>query len=506
MAYIHLPEGAELPPPYRKATPEVVLEMLTLGALVYEVVQTQRSEEEARAKAADYAKEIQRLQASKEAEVVALKTRYERDTAALKAVVEERAVAEKELLRAQQETVLNQTRTELRAAEGRLAELQARKAAADADVQAQLQRALATEHAASERLLAAKDAELARVLSEKEAAEADRRAIQVLLKEKFHALTEEIRRKPANSKEKGSLFEAAIDDLVRLSWGAVEGFSIADHSARGHRGDRIVTLGGQTVLLECKDYCDVVPKSEVDKFFKDVATNHAVQIGILISRTTAIQGYSSRSALDFVIQEGKLHVFVNEFERLESATTMSVLLGWVRYWKQIQTPATEGEDKATAIRTIKELVERATVAKRELAVHASHLDDFKAWSKRNADDTYKQLQQALLTLQRGSATQEVLDMKEIKEIKEIKDNPVQNTISFNSPFKYGPEDTEWIAQVKDVTKEGGSMRIADIAKAIASKTNLSIPLVRGRIGVLFHESALKKVAGLPTVVLGLSAV
>jgi hypothetical protein len=498
-----LPSGAEVPPAYRKATPEEAFEMLSLGALVYEVVQTQRSEEDARERAAAYAKELQRIQASKDADVAALKSRYERETATMRAALEEKAAADCAVLRLQQETTLHQTRSELRAAEGRLAELQARKAAADADVAAQLRHAVGSEHAASERLLAAKDAELRRVLAEKEAAEADRRAIQALLKDKFHALTEEIRRKPASSKEKGALFEAAIDELVRLSWGAVEGFSIADYSARGHRGDRIVTLNDQTILLECKDYCDVVPKSEVDKFFKDVATNHAIQIGILISRTTGIQGFSSRSSIDFLIQEGKLHIFVNEFDRLEEKTTMSVLLGWIRYWKQIQKPATEGEDKAAALRTIKELVDRATVAKRELAVHAAHLDDVKSWTKRTIDDMFKQLQQALLTLQRGP---------EIEAFSAVR-MPTENTVSSGtataatgspgSPFKPEMEDTEWAMRVREVTREGPSVELAEIAKVLSAKLKVSVPLVRGHLGTLFQDSFLQKVPGLPTVVRGL---
>ena len=492
MALVHLviPEGTEPPPIYKKATPEEVLEMLTLGALVHELVLTQRSEDDAKARAADYAKELQRLQVAKETEIAALKVRYEKDTAAMRLVLEEKAAADKELTRLQQESTLRQ----VRAAEGRIAELQERKAAADADVQAQLQRIRESEHAASERILAAKEAELCRVLAEKEGAEADRRAMAALLQEKLTTLTEEIRRKPATSKEKGALFEAAIDDLVRASWGAVEGFSIADHSARGHRGDRIVTVGDQTVLLECKDYGDVVPKSEVEKFYKDVSTNHAIQIGIMISRTTAIQGFSTRTAIDFVIQEGKLHVFVNAFDRLETTTTLSVLLGWIRYWKQIQKPATDGEDKATAIRTVAELVERATVAKRELAVHTTHLDDFKAWSKKQADDTYKQLQQALLTLQRGTRTEE----------------PVRNTVSSTSGSLFQrtvPEDADWIERIKSVTQEGGEARLSDIAKAVAAGLpNVSVPVVRLRIESVIHESALKKIVGFPTVVLGLRIV
>jgi len=497
--YVRIPDGAELPPAYTTAPPEVVLEMLLLGSLAHEVVHTQRSEAEAKAKAADYGKRIAALQAAKESEVAALKARYEKETATIKAVLEEKAAAERGVLLLQQETALHQSRSEVRAVEGRLAELQERKAVAEADIQTQLQRALSVEREASERILAAKEAELRRVLAEKDAAEVDRRAIQVLLKEKVHALTEEMRRKPATSKEKGSLFEAAIDELVRSSWGAIEGFTIADYSARGHRGDRIVTLGDQTILVECKDYSDVVPKSEVDKFFKDVATNHAIQVGVMISRVTPIQGFSTRTAIDFVIQEGKLHIFVNEFDRLDSATTLALLLGWIRYWKQIQKPATEGEDKATAIRTIKELVERSTVAKRDLVAHLAHLDDFKAWSKRNAEDLNRQLQQALLTLQRGSSDSSRSNSSRSESKHTARAHNTVESSLFNPA-----EDAVWIERVQSVTQKGDSVRVGDLARAVAAATGVSVSVARARVEAVFQESALKKAAGFPTVVVGLA--
>ena len=182
---------------------------------------------------------------------------------------------------------------------------------------------------------------------------------------------------------------------------------------------------------------------------------------------------------------------------------MSVLLGWIRYWKQIQKPATEGEDKAAALRTIKELVDRATVAKRELAVHAAHLDDVKSWTKRTIDDMFKQLQQALLTLQRGP---------EIEGSSAVR-MPTENTVSSGtataatgspgSPFKPEMEDTEWAMRVREVTREGHSVELAEIAKVLSAKLKVSVPLVRGHLGTLFQDSFLQKVPGLPTVVRGL---
>ena len=498
--HLTLPVEAELPEAFLKATPDVAYEMLMLGALVYETVQTQRSEADAKERAAAYAKEIATLKATKEAEVAALKARYQQETATIQATLEKQKAAELAVLQErhmmeqrQKDAAHHSIVTELRGTEGRLAELAARKASVDAEFQAQIQHIKATEFAASERIVAAKDAELRRLVAEKEAAEAERRASQTTiqaLSERIHALTEAIHRKPATAKEKGSAFEAHIDELVRQCWGAIEGFSIADVSTRGHIGDRIVTVGRgdlQTILLECKDYSDIVPRSEVEKFFKDVSTNHKVQIGIFISRATAIQGHSHRNAIEFVIQSEKLHIFVNAFDKLEPLTTMAVLMGWIRYWSLVQKPATDVEDKAAAIRIISDLVEKSTQAKRDLAVHISHVDDFKAWVKRQMDDSGRQLQQALLDLQRGV-------------------QPTSNVLVTDSSSSFydvagDAKKQKWIETVKAVLVPGSSVKLSDIADRLSSESMSSVA-VRSHIEPLFLESVLEKKKGFPTLVLG----
>ena len=106
---------------------------------------------------------------------------------------------------------------------------------------------------------------------------------------------------------------------------------------------------------------------------------------------------------------------------------------------------------------------------------------------------FKQLQQALLTLQRGP--------------EEEAKGPIENTVSLGgspvSPFKPEMEDNEWAVRVREVTREGHSVELAEIAKVLAAKLKVSVPLVRGHLGSLFQESFLQKITGLPTLVRGL---
>ena len=492
-----LPDGAELPAAYTKATPEEVYEMLVLGALVKEVVVTQKSEEDARARAAAYTQDIARVQATKEADVAALKARYEKETAAIKAAVEAQAAAERALAAQTQETAKRQqeaTVQQLRALEGRLAELTARKTAADADVEAQLARVRAAELAASERILTAKDAELQRLVKDKEAAEADRRLYLVrtqALEERLAALTEALHKKPATAKDKGAAFEAAMDELLRQQWGAADGFSIADVSQRGHIGDRLVTLGSaggsavgiQTILLECKDYGDTVPKTEVDKFFKDVSTNHKVTVGLMVSRRTPIQGHSAHSAIEFCVHEGKLCLFVNAFDRLDAASTVAQWLAWIRYWALTQKPSTEVEDKAEAIRTIKELVDKAQADARTLTEHLRHLDELKQFVKRTADETHRRLLEALVGLQRGAEV---------------------SASSHGELFKEAPTEgeAEWIAAIRAATEPGMGVKLSDLAERLSTE-KIKGERARNLVEAALHPSAVLRQPGKATMVLGL---
>lgn len=496
-AVLPLPDGAEVPSAYLKATPDEVLEMLVLGALVKEVAVTQTSEHDAKERAAEYAKEIARVQAAKDADVAALKARYERDTAAMKAAVDAQASADRALAAQAREAATRQhdaTTQQVRALEGQLAELTARKAAADADVAAHLRRVREADLAASERILAAKDAELQRLVRDKEAAEADRRLFlgrAQALEDRLAALTEALHRKPATASDKGAAFEAAMEDLLRQQWGAAEGFSIADVSQKGGIGDRLVTIGGpggvQTVLLECKDYGDVVPKKEVDKFFKDVTTHHKVTVGLMISRRTPIQDHSNHSAIEFVVQEGKLCLFVNAFDRLDAASTAAQCLAWIRYWTLIQKPSTEVEDKAEAIRVVKDLVDKAQEDSRKLTDHLRHLDELKVFVKRTADETHRRLLDALVGLQRGS------DVRS----KEGAQGPL-----FVHKEDVTEQEKAWMDRVVAATEPGRGLSLSDLVDRLATE-EVKAPRIRALLEPLFLPTVLVKQPGKATRLEGL---
>ena len=499
-----IPGGSELPPAYTKADPEEVYEMLVIGALVKEVVVTQKSEDDAKARAAEYTKEIARVQAAKDAEVAVLKARHEKDTAAMRSALEAQAAAERALVTQTQEAAKRQqeaTVLQVKALEGQIAELKARKATADADVAAQLRHVKEAELAASERIVASKDAELQRLVKDKETAEADRRSCMARtqsLEEKLAALTEALHRKPATAKDKGAAFEAAMDELLRQQWGAADNFSIQDVSQRGHLGDRLVTIGGpggvQTILLECKDYGDIVPKSEVDKFFKDVSTNHRVDVGLMVSRRTPIQGHSSHSSIEFLVQEGKLCLFVNSFEKLEPVSTAAHWLAWIRYWALLKKPSTEVEDKAEAIRIIKELVDKAQDDSRKLAEHIRHLDELKQFVKRTADDTHRRLQEALVGLQRG-AKDPATALTALTALTAFPTNPL---------FKECGTDVEktWSTRIGAVTEPGLGVKLSDLADRLATD-EVKAERVRVLIEPLFLPTVLQKLPGKATMVLGL---
>ena len=135
----------------------------------------------------------------------------------------------------------------------------------------------------------------------------------------------------------------------------------------------------------------------------------AVKIGILIVKDADITGYNTHGDIEFAILEGKLHIFVNNFERFDIPTIMNILMGWIRYWEQIEKPATDVEDKAEAIRIVQKLVEKSQKYKIELATHLHHMDDMCKFLNQEAKDSHMALQEALRGLQHGVGDKETTD-------------------------------------------------------------------------------------------------
>jgi hypothetical protein len=172
---------------------------------------------------------------------------------------------------------------------------------------------------------------------------------------------------------------------------------------------------------------------------------------------------------------------VNAFDRLDAASTVAQWLAWIRYWALTQKPSTEVEDKAEAIRTIKELVDKAQADARTLGEHLRHLDELKQFVKRTADETHRRLLEALVGLQRGS---EVSVQAEL-----FKESPTE-------------AEAEWIAAIRAATEPGLGVKLSDLAERLSTE-KVKGDRARTLVEAALHPSAVLRQPGKATMVTGL---
>lgn len=81
-------------------------------------------------------------------------------------------------------------------------------------------------------------------------------------------------------------------------------YMVENISARGHAGDFMVSHKGVTIMIEVKNYATAVPKTEIDKFYSDLAIYDA---GIMVSVNTKFAGVAT--SIHHEMSAGK-HVFL----------------------------------------------------------------------------------------------------------------------------------------------------------------------------------------------------
>ena len=106
-----------------------------------------------------------------------------------------------------------------------------------------------------------------------------------------------------NSSKKGKLCELLVEhDFKR----AFPGIDYKDTSGIDRSGDAIITVDGQPIMIDLKDYDQNVPSSETEKLVRDLKV-HDMYLGILYSVRSKI---SKQDLIDFEIIDNKLIVFV----------------------------------------------------------------------------------------------------------------------------------------------------------------------------------------------------
>ena len=259
-----------LPDVYTKGTMEEVEEALWIGANIQQSVKTKRSGDEVRKIAELKDTEIQRIQdmyAGKIKhllnDIEAVSTEKERITTEYSKGLKEARQGERDVVTREWEEKLRILRKEHEILQGRFESLESRRRMLEESRAKDIQDATKRTEELMEKLVASKQDQLAKM----EAAYFKLNETILKQSEEISKLSGNLNKRSANVKTKGSDYEEEFGEKLKRNYGLCRGFKIKDtRLGMGHEMDFSMEIDGQVVMWELKNYGNVVPKAEVEKF------------------------------------------------------------------------------------------------------------------------------------------------------------------------------------------------------------------------------------------------
>lgn len=460
-------------------------EALALGAFVQQHVRNQRATGDLKTQQEAAARELAALKTAKDAEVAAAKAEL---TAA--------AVAHQKSLQEAMRAARSEERTQV------VSEMQdaVEKAQRRCEAAEERRRLLEAERAAD---IAAAEERVRNLLQQtlvvrEEQVRAGQEALRALegaykaQVDELRALNDFVRRRTQNVKVKGNEFEEAFRGHLMRAFGILEGFAIVDtaKSGIGHAGDFLVEFLGHTTLWEVKHYDKVVQKSEVEKFRRDMLENKAVQVGVMISKSTDIVGKTVKGQRELEFVEGKLLIYVSRFEMYEDPVDfLQSLLPLFQIWWEHQREDETAEVFADTVKELERLLADLTKKRTEWRVHKARLEETTRWMAEVVEDAEARVESLLRLMRAGQVAGGDLEIPEGIFRSLHADDRVRETVGVLL------EAFEACA--------GGEIRLNDLADVLAAKKSLAKTTARQHVLAALQDSVVVSAAGKPTIVRGL---
>ena len=479
-------EDFSVPDVYTNGTPAEIEEALWIGASVQTAVTGRRGDDA-----------IKSLTDAHERELSTIRSRYmelesglrQAQEAASKAAAEaaaetrktERAAAEKEL-------AIIQARCD--ALETRRRELEASR---EADIRAATDRC----QALMEKVINAKEEQIARM----EAAHSRLQDGLTKHSEELGRLSAAVQKKSvgsANVKTKGTEYESEFREKLIRAYGLARGFSLKEtRLGGGHEMDFVMSMEGNTIMWELKDYSAAVPKSEVEKFIRDLRGNADARIGVMISRLTDITGKAAAGDFSVEFEDDKLMIYIGRFELWAGGLTEEIqvfqtLAALFKVWWSVKRgdSAAATADTINREELIKELErQQADVAKRrtEWRTHKSRVDDMLRWTADFLEEAEGRLDRLLRSI-RGSAT-------------------ASTSIAVPAGIFRDADDEksrQWIQSVLTVAVPGTSVELRELVDRLAEVHKLSKDTIRSHVKSVLLDSSIERGKGSISLVRGLA--
>lgn len=508
---LHVSKDFSVPEVYTSESVDDIQEALWIGATIQQSVRAFRSDST-----------VLKIKEDARQEVLAVKhilsereKEFQKEIKNLeeeKRELQEKHLAGLKLARTETEgSVRRELNEKVLAMENRLSLIEERKRILEETRQEDISKARDSERKMMERVVSEKEKEISRL-----------DAFVKTLQEAIGKQTEEIVKisgtlskkviGSANVKTKGSAFENEFKECLVRAYGTIRDFDLKNtaHGA-GHEGDFVMTIEGEQIMWELKDYGSDVPKKEVDKFLRDMKDYKGAKVGIMVSKMSDIAG--RHGACVFEIVDGRLLIFVNKYDDWDDGGIggtglFQVLLQIVRTWWKMTVKGGSGvgseeggdmdmytieemiklkqrleENFATVQRHIEDLKRRRT----EWRTHKSRLEETSRWVSSLLEESQSNLERLLKNLQsEGRVGAE--DVNDIIELTECQKQVFQEGLDAK-----GLEWIQIILKYCNVTDDHDKfIELQELESLIAGEKKMSKDTIRGHIVRVVLEDCIRK--------------
>jgi hypothetical protein len=299
--------------------------------------------------------------------------------------------------------------------------------------------------------------------------------------EEITKLTGTISKRGANVKTKGSDYEEEFGEKLRRHFGLCRGFSLKDtRLGSGHEMDFSMEMDGQVVLWELKNYNNIVPKAEVDKFLRDMKENPQAKVGVMISRSTDIYGKNLYGSMHTEFDGEKMMVYLSKFEEFcgdDEHRVFQMLTSLFRVWWQYHHEESNTFDRADIVRELEKATEDVSKRRTEWRRHKAHLDELSRWTTDLLEESEGRLDRLL------------------KRARNVPDVVSQVPLVIpEGVFRDSGEEKErgWIQSIMRVCSPGGEMEVRELVELLSVHHKLSKDTIRSNVMSIVRDSAVLK--------------
>ena len=462
----------DIPDVYLNGTIEEVEEALWIGATIQQSVKTRRSNNEVKKITELKDNEITRIQTMYHEKLTKLLDEIRSINSEKDRLATEYSIGLKETRNVERESVIKEWDEKMRGLKlendsiiARCESLEARRRLLEESRNKDIADAVKRTEELMEKLVLSKSEQLVKMECAYE------RLSESISKqsEEVTKLSNTLLKRSSNIKIKGSDYEEEFYEKLKRAYGLCRGFQLKD-TRSGHEMDFSMEIDGNIVMWELKNYTSIVPKSEVDKFLRDLKENSS-KIGVMISRSTDITSKNHSGNMLVEFDGDKMMIYLNKFTEFcgeDENRIFQMLYALFRVWWEYHREDNI-LDRLEILRELEKAVEDLSRRRTDWRRHKTHLDELSRWAV------------------------DLLDESEIRFDKIMKKVKTDTVILPEGIFREsGEKESIWINSIMNVCAIGGEIEVRELVELVSKVHKLSKDTIRSNIMSVIQDSAVMK--------------